>query len=165
MQGDVIGCGENIFQRGQLDLRLARHFRRHERIVRHQLHAEGACPARYLDADAAEAHDPEGFAAQLGALQRFLFPLAGVHQRVGAAEVTRHGQRHRHGVLGDRHGVGARRVHDRDAEARRGLQVHVVHADAGAPDDAQLLRVLQQGGVRLHGGAHDQRVGIGDLTG
>ena len=41
---------------------------------------------------------------------------------------------------------------------RRGLEIDVVHAHAGSPDHAQLLRVLQKLGVRLHRRTHYQRI-------
>ena len=51
------------------------------------------------------------------------------------------------------------RIHHRDAFMRGRFQIDVVHAHARAPDHPQLLRVLQQLGIRLHGRAHDQRIG------
>ena len=69
------------------------------------------------------------------------------------------------GQLGDGDGVGAGRVHHDDAAVRGGVGVDVVDADAGAADDAQLRRGLQQLGVDLHGGADDERVGVGELGG
>ena len=46
-----------------------------------------------------------------------------------------------------------------------GVEIDVVHADTGAPDDAQLGRLLQDGLVHLHGAAHQQRVGLGQVLG
>jgi hypothetical protein len=47
------------------------------------------------------------------------------------------------GQLRRGHEVPHRRVHHHDAEARRRLEVHVVDADPGRPDDLQVLARLQ----------------------
>ena len=62
-----------------------------------------------------------------------------------------------------RHGyrVRARRIHHHNAAPRGRFGIDVVHAHAGAPDHAQLGRMLHQRIVHLHRAAHHQRVGIG----
>ena len=97
--------------------------------------------------------------------RRFLVPLAGVHGFVGAGDGAGHGDHEAEGELGDSDRVGAGRVHHDDAAMGGGGGVDVVHAHAGAADDAQLRRVLEQGGIHLDGGAHDERVGVGQLFG
>ncbi len=57
---------------------------RDEWIVADDVHAEGLGAASDFEADAAEADDAERLVAELGALQRFLLPLGGVHGGVGA---------------------------------------------------------------------------------
>ncbi len=79
--------------------------------------------------------------------------------------MTGHGQHHAQRLFGDGHGVGARRIHYRDALVRRGIQIDVVYAHAGAPDHAQFFRMLQQFRVGLHRRAHDQRVRCFQLLG
>ncbi len=116
-----------------------------------------------FEADAAEADDAEGLAAELGALQRFLLPLGGVHGGVGARDGAGHGDHEAEGELGDGDGVGAGRVHDDDAAVRGCGGVDVVDAYAGAADDAEVGRGLEQLGVGLHGGADDQGVGVGEF--
>ncbi len=67
------------------------------------------------------------------------------------------------GELGDGDGVGARGVHDHDAVAGSGIGVDVIDADTGAADDSELRCVLQQGGVGLNRGSHNQGIGVRQL--
>ena len=60
-------------------------------------------------------------------------------------------------------GVASRRIHHQHAAVRGGFQIDVVHAHAGAADDAQARRLRQQFVGYARGAAHDQRVGIGQL--
>ena len=69
VQGEVIGGGEHVIQRGKLDFRLARHLGGDEGIVRQHFHAEHARPPRHFHADAPQPDDAQRLAAQLGALQ------------------------------------------------------------------------------------------------
>ena len=123
------------------------------------VHGKAARTAGDFHADFSQADDAQGLAAQLGALQRFLFPLAGVHQGVGAAEVTSHGQHDPQSLLGHRDRVGSGRVHDRDALASGGFEFNVVDADARASDDPQFVSMFEQSRVDLHRRANDERVG------
>ncbi len=142
---------------------LARDDRGDEGVVGDEVHAEGGGAAGDLEADAAEADDAEGFAAELGALEGLFVPGAGVHGRVGAGDGAAHGDHEAEGELGDGDGVGAGGVHDDDAGLGGGGGVDVVDAYAGAADDAELLGVAQEVGVGLDGGADDEGVGVGEL--
>jgi hypothetical protein len=88
-----------------------------------------------------------------------------MHQGIGPAEMARHRQHDAECLFGDGHRIRSWRVHDRDAFARRGLKINVVHAYAGAPDDAKFFGMLQQSGVHLYGGANYQRVRVFQLRG
>ena len=88
-----------------------------------------------------------------------------MHEFIGAADVASHSQHQRQGVLGHGNGIGAGSVHHRDAFAGGGIQVNVVHAHAGAPDDPQLVGMLQELGVHLHRRADDERIGRLQLGG
>ena len=129
------------------------------------LHAESAGALGHFKTDAAQAENAERLAAQLRALQVFLLPLAGVHGGVGRGQFARQGDHQADGQFGDGDGIGAGRIHHHDAAARGGLGVDVVHAHAGAANDAQLGRVRHQRVVDLHGAAHHKRVGIGQRGG
>ena len=61
-------------------------------------------------------------------------------------------------MFGSRDDVGLGGVADDDARCGRGGDVHVVHADAGAPDHAQARSGRDQIGVDARGRAHDERV-------
>ncbi len=89
MQRDVVGLGEDLVERCQRDVQLLGQAWRDVRIVGDDLHAEGQSAARDFDADAAESDDAERLAAKLGALQRLLLPLAGLHGGVSSHQVAR----------------------------------------------------------------------------
>ena len=63
---------------------------------------------------------------------------------VGGGDVAGQGHDQGDGLLGGADGVAAGRVHDDDALARRGRDVDVVHADAGAHDGPQLAGIFEQ---------------------
>ena len=118
-----------------------------------------------FDSDAAQADDAQRLAAKLGALQRLLLPLAGMHGGVGAHQVTRQRQHESEGVLGDRDGIAAGRVHHHDAALGGGVEIDVVHAHAGASDDAQLGGLVHHGGIDERGRAHQYGVRSGQFAG
>ena len=136
---------------------------RHKGVEGDEIHAKGTRPPRDLDADASKTDDAEGFAAQFGALQRLLLPLAGVHGCVGAGDAACHGDHESERELRDGDGVCTRGVHDDDAAMGGGRRVNVVDTHARAADDTEPGRMLQQGGRNLHGAAHHERIGIGEL--
>ncbi len=162
MEREVVGAGDELFERDELDAVFARDGGGDEGVAADDFEAEAAGAACDFKADTAEAENAEGFAAQLRALQRFLFPLAGVHGAVGDGKLARKGEHEADGELGDGDGVGAGRIHDDDAAARGGFGIDVVDAHAGAADDAQLGRLLHERVVDLHGGADHERIGIGE---
>ncbi len=163
MQGEVVGLLEYFFERKQCDLVFARDDGSDEWVVADEFHAEAARAAGNLQTDASEADDAELFATQLGTLQGFFLPLGGVHGGVGARDTARHGDHESDGKLGDRDCIGPGGVHDDDAGVGGGIDVDVVDSDARTTNDAQLRRGGQQLGVDLHGGADDERVGIGEF--
>ena len=164
VEGEEVGLAEEVVDGDEGDVVLAGDHGRDKGVVADQGHAEGAGAAGDLETDAPETDDAEGLAAELGALERFLVPLAGVHGAVGGRNFTAHGDHEAEGELGDGDGVSAGGVHDDNAVAGSGVGVDVVHADAGAADDAELGRVLEQRGVDLNGGADDQGVGVPELV-
>src|SRR5208337_1557846 len=110
-----------------------------------------------------QADDAQHLAAQLAALQRLLFPLAGMHGRVSPSELTSQGKHESEGVFGNRYGIAARRVHHHDAALGGGIEIDIVDAHPGASYDAQLGRLVHHGGVNESGGAHQNGVGIGQF--
>ena len=71
-------------------------------------------------------------------------------------------QQHADGVLGGGDHVAVRGVADEDASPRAGLDVDVVDADPGAPDDAEPRGVIQELGGDRGPGAGDQSVVVPD---
>ena len=165
MQRDVVRLGVELIQRNHGDIQLLRQTRRDVRIVRDHLHTEGKGATRDFDADAPQSDDAQRLAAQLGALQRFLFPLAGVHGGIGAGEEARQRQHESKGVLGDRYSIAAGSVHDDDAALGSGIEIDVIHAHTGAPDDAQSGGLVHHRGVNKRGGADQDGVGGWQLRG
>ena len=160
VQRQVVGGRVELRQVEQFHAEIVRDGGGDVRVVRHDAHLEGARAFHHFAPDAAQADDAERLAAQLVAHEFFLFPLAAARGRVGLGNVPRHGQHHGERVLGHRDGVAARRVHHQHAGLGGGFEIDVVHADPRAPDHAQLGRLLQHGLGDLHGGAHQQRVGV-----
>ena len=86
----------------------------------------------------------------------FFSHLPAARGSVGLRDAARHGQHQRQGVLGHRDGVAAGRVHHQHAGRGGGVQIHVVHAHAGAADHAQFRGLFEHGRRNLHGAAHQQ---------
>ena len=158
MQGEIVGGRIDFLEFCHADTLLFCHRQGYEGIVRDDLHGKAAGTAGDLHADFSQADDAKGLAAQFGALQGFLFPLAGMHQGVGAAEVASHGQHDPQGLLGHRDRVGAGRVHDRDALASGGFDLNVVDADSRASDHSQFVGMFEQSRVDLHRRANNECV-------
>ncbi len=64
-------------------------------------------------------------------------------------------------MLGDADGIAARRVHDQNAAAGGGVEIDVVHTDAGAADDAEPRGGAEERVGNASGAADDERIGIG----
>ena len=133
-----------------------------ERIVGQHLHAEGQRTFRHFATDAAHAEHAEGFAGELDTLKLFPVPLARDHRGVGLRHFAREVEQHGEGQFrrGDR--VAARRVHDDHTALRGGFHVNVVHAHAGAADDAQLGGGFENFLGHLGFGTHDHRDHVAD---
>ena len=91
---------------------------------------------------------------------RFHSPF--LQRGVRGRDVARGGEHQRDGQLGGGDDVGGRRVDDHDAGLGGRLDVDVVEADARAGDDLEPAGCRQRLGVDLGGGAHQDRVGVGD---
>ena len=108
----------------------------------------------------AEADEAQSLVAQFAAREFLLVPFPGLHRSVGLRNRVRHGEEHGHRVFGHANGVSARSVHDEDAFARSGVEVHIVHAYPGAPDDAQALGFVKQLSRHLRRAADEQRIRV-----
>ena len=155
VDGDEIGIAVNVVE--VRDEREAERFGAllgEEGVVGQDVHAEGQGAAGDLAADAAHAEDAEGLAHQLDALELLAIPFAGRHRGVGLGHLARQAQNQGEGKLGGRDGVAAGRIHDHHAALSGGLDIHVVHSHAGAADDPQLGRGLDDAARHLGLGAH-----------
>ena len=116
-------------------------------------------------ADVAAADDAERLAGQLDAHEAVLFPFARLGRGVGRRDLAGEREHQRDGMLGGGDRIAEGRVHHDDAARRRGGNVDVVDADAGAADDLQLRRALEQLGGDLGRGADRQAVIVADDLG
>ncbi len=158
MDGEEVGAAHELLdRRDEIDAELAGAIGAHVGVVGHELHAERVGPLRDEHTDATEADDAERLVVQLDALPPGAVPLAGPEVAVGLRHVAGLGEQQRDGVLRRRQHVGLRRVHDHDAAAGGRLDVDVVEADAGAPDDDELVGRLEDLGGDLRGAADHER--------
>ena len=85
---------------------------------------------------------------------------------VSASGIWRAKRQHqRDGVFGGGDGIAERRVHHDDAARGRRRNVDIVDADAGAPDDLQILGIFEDLGRHLGGRANGEAVVIADQRG
>ena len=105
---------------------------------------------------------PERLARQLLPGVARALPAARLHGRVRLRDVPPEREQEPDRVLGGRDDGRLRRVDDEDALPRRGLDVDVVDAHAGAADHAEPLGPLEQRRVELRPRADDDRVVVAD---
>ena len=74
-------------------------------------------------------------------------PLEALERVVGHRDLAHQSEQHAHGVLGGRDHVAVGRVDHDHALARAGVDVDVVHADAGPAEDPQAARVPRNSAV------------------
>src|SRR5947209_19940055 len=98
------------------------------------LHAEGPGAFRDFEPNLPQCDNSESLAAKFRALQRLLFPLASMHEFVGARDETSHAQHEPDCDFGDGDRVRPWRVHHCDPLTGCRLQLDVVHANASAAD-------------------------------
>ena len=166
VQRQELGFLEHVAHRLRaLDPELAVALLRDERVVRDDAHPETARPAGDLLTDPPEAEHAERLAGELDPAPLRALPAALLECGVRLRDVPRERDEQPDGVLrgGDDRRLG--RVRDDDPAARRGLDVDVVHPDAGAADHLQLRPTLDQLGGQLRRGADHDRVVVADPLG
>ncbi len=165
MQRDEIGLRQQLVELDLLHAHLLGPFLGKEGVVGQNAHLE-ADGARADDgADIAGADDAERLAGDLDAHELRLLPLAGLGRGVRGRKLAGDGEHQRDGVLGGGDRVAEGRVHDDDAAARGGRDIHIVDADAGAADDLEVGRRRDQLLGRLGGGADGKAVIVADDLG
>ena len=119
MDRQEVGLWQQLFQRHQLDVELARGLRRGVGIGGDQAHAQPtvASPARDLRANLAQSDDAERLAAHLRADELRALPASGAQRGVGRSDVPRQREQQCDGMLGGGVDVAQRRVDDDDATA------------------------------------------------
>ncbi len=160
VEGNVVGLGEHFRQGQQFDAPFGGAFRGQVGVIGQNAHFQGARPARNFDADAAQADQAEGFAAQFFAGGGGFFPSAGVQSSVQLRDGAGHGKHERQGVFGDTGGIAAGRIDHQDAAAGGGIEFDVVHTNSGASYDAEFGRAAEQGVGDAGGAADNQGVGV-----
>ena len=160
---DVVGKRHDFIEAlDQLHLQRTRAACGEIRVVCEDAHAECDRAPCDLRADAAHAENGERLAVKFDTLERLAVPFARLHRRIRLRDVARdrHEQAERVLCRGDR--VARGRVHHHHAALRRGLHVHIVHADTGSSHDLQFLRRLDDARIHLRLRAHDEAVELAD---
>lgn len=88
--------------------------------------------------------------------------MASLRGAIGGRKLARDGKHQGDSMFGSGDGVAERRVHDDDAAARGSRNIDIVDANAGAADDLQIGRSLDQLFGRLGGGTNGQTIIIAD---
>src|ERR671931_645699 len=127
--------------------------------------SESASPASDLLADPAEAGEPERLVGELEPAEASAVPNALLERRVRLRDGAGEGEQEADGVLGGRDDRGLRRVRDDDPPSRGRREIDVVDADAGAPDDLEPFRPLDQVLGQVRAAADDDCVVVRDLLG
>src|SRR5690606_11798106 len=128
-------------------------------IVGDDLHAEGDGALGDFAADATHADDAEGFAVDFVTAEGLAIPTSGLHGGGGLGDRTGAAKDVRKGELGGGDGVARGGVHHDDTALGGGLDIDIVHADAGAANDLEQRRggqhLLGDLGLGTHGdGVH-----------
>ena len=104
------------------------------------------------------ADETKDFAGQLHTHEAVLLPLSGLRGGVGGGKFACERHHQRDGMLGGGDRIAVRRVHHDHAGSRCRRNIDIVHADAGAAHDFQLLRRLEDVGGDLGRGADGDTV-------
>ena len=122
------------------------------------IHVQPFGPFGHHPADVAQADDAEGFTGDLDPGQRLLLPAALPQGSGSLGNVAGQGQHQGNGVFGGGDGIAPRGVHHHDPFAGGGLDIDVVHADAGAADHLEAVGVLEDLGWDFGAASYRQRI-------
>ena len=156
---------QRLERRHDVDAELTRPFLGDVRVEGDDPHPERGEPFGHHRAHTPESDDAGGLAEQLHPLVAGALPPPGAERGVGLRHVARLRQKQRDRVLGGRHDVRLRSVHDHDAAPRGLVDVDVVQADAGPGHHLEPLPRCQHLGRHLRLGADDERVVLSDPLG
>ena len=161
MQRDDVGQAQQLVQAGDLGRVAQRQLG--QRVEEEHLHAQAFGQYRQLGADRAVADDAQLLATDLEGVGRALDPAATVAGSVLLGDAAQQQDRFGQYQLGNRTGVGVRRVEHGDAALASGVQVDLVGADAETADSDQFLGAVEDLFGQLGARANADEVGIGDL--
>ena len=162
VNGDEVGLPEDLLKIDQFETAREMRIRIDVRIVSNDVHAHGLALARDFTADAAEANDAQGLSCQLHTLELRFFPLPVLQRLIRLRNVAREGEQHRDRVFCSGCRRSARRVHDKDATFGGGIEIDIVHTDAGAADDPEAFCFLDEFPIHSCAAANDDALRIGD---
>ena len=134
---------EQLVELDLLDAELERALGGQEGVEGDDLHLEAERAVGDDRADIAGADQAERLAGHLDPHEAVLFPLAGLGRGVGLGQLAGEREHHGDGMLGGGDRIAERRVHDDDAARRGGGDVDIVDADAGAADDLEVGRGVE----------------------
>ena len=163
VERDEVGLGVDLVQRAaHFDPELAEALGCDERVVRHDTHPESERAMRDLPPDPSKAEDAERLAGDLDSREPRAIPGAGLQRSMRLRNVADEREHEGDRMLGRGVDRRLRRVRHDDPASRGCLDVHVVDADSGAPDDSESCRALDERGVERRRRAHDDRVEVAD---
>ena len=158
MDGEEVGLGDDPIERQQLDTHPPGFVGRHERVVGDQPHAKRRRAIGDELADPTEPDDAERLAVELDAFPLGALPSTGLERGVSLGHVASLRQQERHRVLGGRDDVRLGGVDDHHAALGRSVDIDVVEADPGPPDDDQFVGRGEDLGGDLRRRTDDQRM-------
>ena len=165
VEGDEVGPREQVVQCRRLDIETARDLSLQKGVVGERFHLEGPGTGRHPLADLTEADHAQRLALQLAANVALALPALRLERRVGRRNPPRERQQQGERVLGGRERIRRRRVDHQYAALRRGCDVDVVHADAGAAHHLEAIAALQHLARDLRSATHDDGVVVRDQLG
>ena len=156
MNRNRIGAREPGFERHEFNVELRGGFGGGVGVGRNHLHAEPVAARRNNAPNVAEAHHAERAVEELHALEALPLPPAGLQRRGRLRNVARQRDQQRNRVLRRRNAVAFGRVDDHNAAPCGGSDIHIVHADARAPNDAKLPAGRNQFRIGLRAAANHE---------
>ena len=160
VNGDEVGLPEDLLKIDQFETAREMRIRIDIRIVGNDVHAHSPALARHFASNAAEADDAQRLSCEFHTLEPGFFPLPVLQRLIGLRNVARQGEQHRDGVFSSSGRRSTRRVHDQDAAFGGGIEIDIVHTDAGAADDPEAFRFLYEFPIHSRAAANDDAVHV-----
>ncbi len=150
VNGDVVGNSHEFVEFHAIDSRFREHFLRDVGIESDDAHAERFCLGRDELGNLAEGDQPEHRTAKtMNRHRRLHFPSAGTGACVQKRDFSHDGEKQGHGVIGNFIEAIVRDARDDNSLSRGRGNIHVVHANAKAADDAAATELRDHLAVTL----------------